>query len=89
MSARKERNDLRLSAAKVIKNARTLAGVSQIRLAQLLVISQPLVSAWECGKVTPGIDDVARIEQVLDTEQGSLLFAIAYPHNKRNNEYRS
>lgn len=88
MSARKERNDVRSAAAKVIKDARQLEGVSQIRLAQLLGISQPLVSAWECGKVTPGIDDVANIERILDTEQGLLLFAIAYPRNNPNSEYQ-
>ena len=86
MSARKERGEVRTAAAKVIKDARMLEGVSQIRLAELLGISQPLVSAWECGKVTPGIDDVARIERVLDTERGSLLFAIAYPRNNPNSE---
>lgn len=86
MSARKDRNDLRLTAAQVIKDARRLEGVSQTRLAELLGISQPLVSSWECGKVTPGIDDVANIERVLHAPQGSLLFAIAYPKNNPNSE---
>jgi len=49
-------------------------------MADLLGISQPLVSSWECGKVTPGIDDLARIEQVLGVERGSLFVAIAYGH---------
>tara|TARA_R110000822_G_scaffold121075_1_gene254789 strand:- start:10470 stop:10718 length:249 start_codon:yes stop_codon:yes gene_type:complete len=79
MSARRNRTELRGIAATTIKEARCRENVSQIKLAQLLGISQPLVSSWECQKVTPGIDDVARIEGVLGVARGSLLFAIAYP----------
>lgn len=86
MSARKNRKDLRTTAAEVIKQARSLQNISQNKLATLMNASQPLVSAWECGKVTPGIDDIVAIETALDVEQGSLLFAIAYPTNDRNNE---
>jgi len=79
---------LRGTAAKVIKDARRYGNISQVRLAQLLNISQPLVSSWECGKVTPGIDDVARIEQVLGVPEGSLLMDIAYPDLDPNSESR-
>ena len=48
--------------------------------------SQPLVSAWECGKVTPGIDDIVAIETALHVEQGSLLFACAYGKTSPNHE---
>lgn len=78
MSARRNRAQLRGNAAKVIRDARTLGNVSQVRMADLLGISQPLVSSWECGKVTPGIDDLARIEQVLGVDKGTLFVAIAY-----------
>ena len=86
MSARRDRNDLREIAATVIKQARQLENVSQMRLADLMKVSQPLVSSWECGKVTPSIDDIVGIETALHLEQGSLLFAIAYPKQDRNNE---
>ena len=88
MSARRERTDLRQASATAIKEARAINNVSQVRLAQLLSVSQPLVSSWECGKVTPGIDDVARIETVLNYPQGELLFKIAYPNNDPNSETR-
>lgn len=78
MVARRVRRDLRSKAAVQIKKARALTNVSQIKLAELLGVSQPLVSSWECGKVTPGIDDIARIEIALNFPQGELLFAIAY-----------
>jgi transcriptional regulator with XRE-family HTH domain len=81
MSARRNRSGLRGVAAKTIKEARCRENVSQMRLAKLLDISQPLVSSWECGKVTPGIDDVARIEGVLGVARGALLLSIAYPTN--------
>ena len=86
MSARKNRKELRTTSAQVIKQARLLQNMSQHKLAMLMNSSQPLVSAWECGKVTPGIDDVCAIEVALGVEQGSLLFAIAFPENDRNNE---
>jgi transcriptional regulator with XRE-family HTH domain len=86
MSARKTRKDLRTTASEIIKQARALENVSQHKLALLMGSSQPLVSAWECGKVTPAIDDVVAIEKALGVEQGSLLFAIAYPKNDNNNE---
>lgn len=89
MSARRERTSLRDTAASEIKKARQLTNVSQTKLAQLLSVSQPLVSSWECGKVTPGIDDVANIETVLNYPQGELLFRIAYPNNNPNVEART
>jgi transcriptional regulator with XRE-family HTH domain len=89
MSARRVRTDLRDSAASAIKKARALTNVSQIKLAELLAVSQPLVSSWECGKVTPGIDDIVRIETALNYPQGELLFAIAYPKNDPNVEART
>lgn len=82
MSARKIRTDLRLIAANEIKKARALTNVSQTKLALLLGVSQPLVSSWECGKVTPGIDDIAAIETALNFTQGKLLFVIAYPESE-------
>jgi transcriptional regulator with XRE-family HTH domain len=86
MSPRKNRKELRTVTAQLIKQARTIENISQHKLALLMGSSQPLVSAWECGKVTPGIDDIVNIEIALNVEQGSLLFAIAYPNTDNNNE---
>lgn len=76
MNARHKREHVRHNAARVIKDARTLGNVSQVRLAQLLGISQPLVSSWERGRVTPGLDDVARIEDLLGMQRGELYVQI-------------
>ena len=52
--------------------------VSQTRLADLLGVSQPLVSSWECGKVTAGLDDLCAIEKVLGVVKGELVLAIIH-----------
>ena len=78
MSARKNRTSLREVAAIKIKEARQLTNVSQMRLAELMEVSQPLVSSWECGRVTPSIDDIVGIEIALHLNAGTLLSAIAY-----------
>jgi transcriptional regulator with XRE-family HTH domain len=77
MSARKNREQLRQVAALQIRDARSITGVSQMKLAQLMQVSQPLVSSWECGRVTPSIDDIIGIETALQLDAGSLLSGIA------------
>jgi ribosome-binding protein aMBF1 (putative translation factor) len=83
MSARKDRQELRTRAAVLIKEARRKDNISQMRLAELCGVSQPLVSSWECGKVTPNIDDLVAVEEALHIEEGTLVLSIAYPkhHN--------
>jgi transcriptional regulator with XRE-family HTH domain len=70
---------LRKNAASIIREHRSAAGVSQVALAKMLDVSQPLVSAWECGKVIPCLDDLVAIEAALRAEQGSLIMKVAYP----------
>lgn len=79
MSARKDRKEVRVRAASLIKEARQAKSISQMQLASLVGASQPLVSSWECGKVTPGIDDIVGVEQALDLPAGCLIMSIAYP----------
>jgi ribosome-binding protein aMBF1 (putative translation factor) len=79
MSARKDRQELRKRAAVLIKDARRKDNISQMRLAELCGVSQPLVSSWECGKVTPNIDDLVAVEEALQIEEGTLILSIAYP----------
>jgi len=69
----------REASAITITKYRLLAGLSQVELARRLGVSQPLVSSWECGRVTPSIIDVANLEKTMETEPGEMLFQIAYP----------
>ena len=78
MGIRKDRQELRNQSAEVIKRARMKTNVSQTRLADLLGVSQPLVSSWECGKVTAGLDDLCAIEKVLGVVKGELVLAIIH-----------
>jgi len=79
MGIRKDRKELRQHSAELIKQARVKNNCSQMKLAALLSVSQPLVSSWECGKVTASIDDLVAIEQALEIPAGQLLNAVAYP----------
>ena len=85
MGTRKDRQELRNQSAEVIKRARNKTNVSQTRLAELLGVSQPLVSSWECGKVTAGLDDICAIEKVLGVVKGELVLAII--HDKKETEH--
>ena len=78
MGTRKHRQELRDCSSEVIKRARNKTNVSQTRLAELLGVSQPLVSSWECGKVTAGLDDLVAIEKVLGITKGELVLAVIY-----------
>lgn len=70
---------IRSSASSVIGKYRKQAGLSQVALAQALGVSQPLISSWECGKVTPSIADIRAIEAVLAIKHGEMLVQVAYP----------
>lgn len=50
-----------------------------MEMARRMGISQPLVSSWECGRLTPSIWDVTKIESVCSAEPGEILMQIAYP----------
>ena len=73
---RKQTAELKQAAASAIRDARSSAAVSQVELSNRLQVSQPLVSSWECGRVTVGIDDVLNIEAALGLSRGSLLLQI-------------
>jgi transcriptional regulator with XRE-family HTH domain len=79
MATRRSHMTLRTSAAQIIREHRSEAGVSQVELAKRLNVSQPLVSAWECGKVIPCIDDLVAIELALKVVKGRILMKVAYP----------
>lgn len=82
----KRAGQIRAWAGGVIVKYRELSGFSQMELARRLGVSQPLVSSWECGRLTPSIWDITRLESVLSTEQGEMLLQIAYPKAPRNDD---
>lgn len=75
----KRAGQIRGWAGGVIVKYRELAGLSQMEMARRMGISQPLVSSWECGRLTPSIWDVTKIESVCSAEPGEILMQIAYP----------
>jgi transcriptional regulator with XRE-family HTH domain len=51
----------RLDPARLVKDARTIAGLSQAVLAERLGTKQSVISRWERGIEVPRVDNVARI----------------------------
>jgi transcriptional regulator with XRE-family HTH domain len=72
--------------AEVLKRERKNKSVSQTELARRLGVSQPLVSSWESGRITLGIEDVVAIEEALQMDEGTILMPLAYPARNRNQE---
>ena len=58
---------------KRLRAARQRADVSQAELAGYLDVTQTAVSYWEAGRRLPGIDDLMKIADFLNTPLGSLL----------------
>jgi Zn-dependent peptidase ImmA (M78 family)/DNA-binding XRE family transcriptional regulator len=56
-----------------LRAARQRADVSQAELAAHLDVTQTAVSYWEAGRRLPGIDDLMKIADFLDTPLGGLL----------------
>jgi transcriptional regulator with XRE-family HTH domain len=77
MTIRKNRKVVKDNAAGVIKGHRVKTRVSQQALASQIGVSQPLVSAWECGKIAPSVEDLINIEEALGIDRGTLYFEIA------------
>lgn len=78
MAIRNNRQTIKQNAAGSIKRRREAGTLSQHALAELVGVSQPLVSAWECGKVAPSIEDLVNIERVLTISPGELLIEVGY-----------
>lgn len=56
-----------------LRNARLSAGLSQEAVALELRVSQPTVSAWECGKAFPTLGRIRLIADRFDLDAGELL----------------
>lgn len=82
MAIRKNRETIRKAASHVIRKHREGGSMSQLALANSLGISQPLVSAWECGKIAPSVEDLVGIEQVLGLAKGTVILEVAYGENE-------
>jgi transcriptional regulator with XRE-family HTH domain len=63
----------RLDTGGLIRQARSLAGLSQSELATRVATTQPVVSRWERGSEVPRIDALARVLQACGFE-ADLVF---------------
>jgi transcriptional regulator with XRE-family HTH domain len=63
----------RLDSARLIREARELAGLSQAELAALIRSRQPVISRWERGLESPRVDTLARILEACGFE-ADLVF---------------
>lgn len=63
----------RLDAGGLIRQARSLAGLSQAELAARVETTQPVVSRWERGSEVPRLDALARVLQACGFE-ADLVF---------------
>lgn len=55
------------SLQEFIRSTRVAAGLNQARFAQVLEVSQSIVSAWELGKSSPSSEQVGRIKAIYMT----------------------
>jgi transcriptional regulator with XRE-family HTH domain len=60
-----------------VRRYRQAAGLTQAQLARRLEVEQSTVSAWENGRKTPTIANVARIAAVLDVSIDDLVGGVA------------
>jgi len=56
-----------------IKDARKNKGISQLELAKILGTDQRIVSRYETGKVTPSLDRLVQLAQILDVSLDDLV----------------
>ena len=56
-----------------LKEARTTAGISGYKLAQLLNVESPNITYWEQGRSYPRIDKLIRISELLEVSIDWLL----------------
>jgi transcriptional regulator with XRE-family HTH domain len=61
-----------------IRDARSMAHLSQTDLAHIIGCSQSDVSRWESGQYEPTLVELARIEHALGLDAGGLLHVIGY-----------
>jgi transcriptional regulator with XRE-family HTH domain len=61
-----------------IKKLRTLKGLTQQQLADLLGLSRAAVTQWESGQATCNYAQAAELETIFDTDVGFILFGRRY-----------
>lgn len=62
---------------------RKLSNLTQIQLAQKLNVSDKLISKWECGESTPGVEDVLKLSQIFGVSLDYLLKGIVSPQDNK------
>ena len=78
-----------MEIGKKIKELRTLKGLTQEELAEVLYVSRTAVSKWESGRGLPNIDSLKEISayfsvSIDDLLSGEKLLSIAERENKAN-----
>lgn len=82
MGIRNNREQIKRHASASIKRHREAKATSQQSLAVKVGVSQPLISAWERGKVAPSVEDLVAIEEALELQRGELILEVAYGGSK-------
>lgn len=65
-----------------LKELRTKAGLSQLKLAGKLGVSRSTIAMWEIGKSQPDNDSIVRMAQILGTTTDQLLGLEALPNGQ-------
>lgn len=56
-----------------LRDARIDRGLTQSKVAEVLGKSQVLVSAWECGRANPSLDDLTALVQLYEVDNAAAL----------------
>lgn len=73
-----------------IKKYREIKRLSQEELAEILDVSQPVISSWESDKTNPNSAQLPRIAQALDIEIPELfkgVNSLKYVSNQNNKDH--
>ena len=63
--------------ADTLKKLRMEKGLSQVQLANQMIVNKATISRWESGNRLPDAAMIARLSGILDVEIGTLLYAAA------------
>lgn len=70
--------------ADTLKKLRSEKGLSQIQLANLMIVNKATISRWENGSRLPDAAMMTRLSKVLDVDVGTLLAAAAQSDESPN-----
>lgn len=84
-----ERENLNMTIAEKIRNARTRCGYTQEQAAELLLVSRVTISNWETGKTLPDIATILAMSEVYDLTLDELLKGDAVMTKKLKQDARA